>query len=802
MEKFAEFVLRFRTWILAAIILVTAVFAFGVSHIRIGTNLTSLLPTHDPFVQTQFAYEKLYGGPLQVRVIVVADSGSILTPEGVEKIARVHNVLDATPGINHEQVISIVSRKLRIANADEYGVTVEPLVDLNKPLPATAEQIAALRARVAQAPGVKGVFVAIDESATIVQGTLIEGAYDIPEVFSHLQKLAQAESGHGFKIHLLGDPVLSGWVYTYNASTFLILGLSIAGLLICLYWFSRSVPVVMLSVIGSIVSAVWGIGLAGFMGYALDPLVLVIPMLIAARTLSHSAQMGIRYIELMHEGVAPREAAVALIKKQFNPGTIGILADAVAIFVLALTDIPLVQQLAIFAGMWCISAVFSVMILGPIMASYMPDQSGLYEKANKRLDYTTQHHRMLSVIARISLDPKWRPAVWVVIVLLTLVGVYGSVTVPLGDTKPGTSLLREDSPYNQADRELRRRFLAAEDLVVVVEPRAGHDVRAVDALRMMDDLQEKVEKQDAVQGSISFSNMVPEVRRLMSANHPKFATPPQSQTEAGMLTELLIGGAAPGDFDRFFAGDYSSASIRFFVRDRLAGTIDQLMPELSQAVTEINAGTERPAQLRMAMGSVAVQAATNHEVEWSHYVTWVLAVATIAITCYIGFQSWTAVGILLVPLLLTNALTMAIMTAMDIGLSVNTLPIGVVGMGVGIDYGIYLLYRVIEERKAHPEMSLEDVIRRSLFTSGRAIYFTAVTMVMAMLLWPLVAQLHYQAVIGLLLAVVLLVNFVGAIIVIPVMLVTFRPAFLSASVITNTGKARSPKQLDQLQNWS
>lgn len=779
MEKFAEFVIRFRTWILAAIILSTVVFAVGLWNIRIGTNLTALLPATDPFVKTQFAYQKLYGGPLQIRVIVVADSGSILTTEGLEKLVRVEKALDATPGINHDQVLSIVSRKLRVTHADEYGVTAEPIVDLNKSLPSTPQELDQLRARIAQAAGVKGVFIALDESAAIVQGTLIEGAYDIPRVFEHLQSIVRAEGGEGYTLHLLGDPVLSGWVYTYNASTFLILGFSLALLVICLYWFSRSVPVVMLSMIGSVISAIWGTGLAGFLGYALDPLVLVIPMLIAARTLSHSAQMGIRYIELMHEGVSPHGAAIALIKKQFNPGTIGILADAVAIFVLATSNIPLIQQLAIFAGMWCISAIFSVMFLGPILASFMSDRSLHYQEAEKRIEYAETHHLVLSAIADVSLSQKWRTPMWIIVGVSSMLGLYGAFSVPLGDTKPGTSVLREDAPYNQADRELRARFRAAEDLILVVEPRPGHDVRDVSTLRMMDDVQERLEGHPSVQGAIAYSTLLPEVRRLMFSNYPKFGTSPGSQDESGMLTEMLVAGAAPGDFDRYFAGDYSSASVRFFVSDRLAGTIDQLIPTVSNAVSELNQTPDAPAQLRMAMGSVALQAATNREIERSHYVTWALAILTIAVSCYIGFRSWTAAGVLLVPLLLTNLLTMAVMTVMDIGLSVNTLPIGVVGMGVGIDYGIYLLYRIIEERKAHPAMSLEDVIRRALFTSGRAIYFTAVTMTLTMALWPLIAQLHYQAVIGLLLAVVLLVNFVGAIIVIPLILVSFKPRFLS-----------------------
>lgn len=778
MQKFAEFVLRFRAAILIAITVTTALLAGGLFDLRVGTNLSSLLPLDATFVRTQFNYEKLFGGVSQFRVMVVAESGSILTTEGLAKLARLHDAVDATPGINHDQVLSIVSRKVRTVRVDEYGVTAEPLIDRNKPLPSTEAELRTLRSRAALSPGVAGQLLAVDDSAAIIQGTLIEGTYDIPAVFAHLQRLATAESGSGFSVHLLGDPVLSGWVFTYNTSTFLILGLSIVLLLICLYWFSRSVPIVMLSVIGSVISAVWGAGLAGYLGYAMDPMVLVIPMLIAARTLSHSAQMGIRYIELMHEGVKPYDAAVALIKKQFNPGTIGILADAVAIFVLASSRIPLIHQLAIFAGMWCISAIFSVMFLGPILASYMPDRSDLYAEAEQRVSFAEQHHRFLNLIALMGLNPKFRASVWVLVVLSCFAGLYGAWAVPLGDVEPGTSILKADSPFNIADRELRTRFRASEELVIVAEPKPGTDVRALETLAAIAELRERVADLPSVQGTLAFDGLLPSVRRLMSANHPKFELPPRNQEEAGMLTELLMAGSAPGDFDRFFAGDFGSASIRIFVADRLQSTLKKVIPAVTAVVDELNQRPGTTVHLRMAMGSAALQDATNHEVEYSHYVTWALAILTIAVSCYIGFRSWVAVGVLMIPLMITNLCTMAVMTAMDIGLTVNTLPIGVVGMGVGIDYGIYLLYRIIEERKARRNETLENVIRRALYTSGRAIYFTAFTMTLTMSLWPLIAQLHYQAVIGLLLAVVLIVNFFGAMILIPLLLITFKPHFL------------------------
>jgi len=122
------------------------------------------------------------------------------------------------------------------------------------------------------------------------------------------------------------------------------------------------------------------------------------------------------------------------------------------------------------------------------------------------------------------------------------------------------------------------------------------------------------------------------------------------------------------------------------------------------------------------------------------------------------------------------------MSVMGISFDVNTLPIVSVGMGVGIDYGIYLISRMQDEIKGGSY--LENAVRTAVRTCGRAIFFTAIIMIIAVLFWYVWSDLRFQAEMGLLLAILMAVNCLGALILIPLQVLSFKPGFLRPAVNT------------------
>ncbi len=128
------------------------------------------------------------------------------------------------------------------------------------------------------------------------------------------------------------------------------------------------------------------------------------------------------------------------------------------------------------------------------------------------------------------------------------------------------------------------------------------------------------------------------------------------------------------------------------------------------------------------------------------------------------------------------------MVQLGIGLDVNTLPITAIGVGVGIDYGIYLLSRICEEYNKCNNHA--QAINRAVVTTGKAIFFTATIVLIAILPWYYLSELKFLADMGLLLVMVMLINMVVALIVLPLEVWFVKPHFMTVKGLLSSGEER------------
>ena len=100
------------------------------------------------------------------------------------------------------------------------------------------------------------------------------------------------------------------------------------------------------------------------------------------------------------------------------------------------------------------------------------------------------------------------------------------------------------------------------------------------------------------------------------------------------------------------------------------------------------------------------------------------------------------------------------------------------GVGVGIDYGIYLLSRICEEYTAN-DHQIDRAIKAALTTTGKAIMFTATVMLVGIMPWYFLSDLKFMADMGLLLVAIMLINMVLSLVVLPLLVWFIRPKFLA-----------------------
>jgi predicted RND superfamily exporter protein len=142
--------------------------------------------------------------------------------------------------------------------------------------------------------------------------------------------------------------------------------------------------------------------------------------------------------------------------------------------------------------------------------------------------------------------------------------------------------------------------------------------------------------------------------------------------------------------------------------------------------------------------------------------------------CTLNFRSITAGLILTIPLAISNLVGFAIMALTEVGLTVSTYPVSSVAIGFGVDYGIYFISRLLEEKKNAED--LNTAIMRTMTSNGKAIVIIATTLTLGLVCW-IFSTLRFQAEMGTFFALLLLLNMLGSLLLVPSLLALIKPKF-------------------------
>jgi predicted RND superfamily exporter protein len=777
MKNWAEWLYDHRFGATVLVFLLTAFFAWHVKHLDVSTRFSDLYPRNHPYIKTFETYPA-FGSPFTISIVIEVKKGDIYSPATLGKIQEATRLVDLIYGVDHDQILSIASRKVKHVEATIGGIQAANL--LVGPIPKTPEEISQLRQKVRTTGGVMGSLVSFKEDAALVQATFIERLTDYDAIFNSVNEIIGKLQDENHEIHSAGHPMLTGWVYHYQKEMYVIFALGLLAMAGFLILHFRNLSGVVTPLLVAAVSAIWGFGFAGVLGFNLDPLIIVVPVLLVARALSHSVQMCERYFEIYNETGDVRTASIDSLVSLFPPGVVGIICDAAGLFIIAIAPIRLIEKLAYVCGLWSLSLVITAMILTFLALSYLPPP----RNAGKIVLSTAQSHgflyRVFSFIAMFSSTPRWSIATCVFFLVITAASGWWAFNRSIGDVNPGTPLLWPDSPYNTAIRKINDRFAGFDVLQVVVEGKP-ESIKSSDGLNLMQSFQRYMERDPEVGATFSFADQVAQVNRLFHGGLPKWGVIPDTNADAAMIFQLSMTGASPGDFDRLFNRNFSAGNVTVWYKDHRGDTVERA---LHRARNFMNTNPTAPGsdlQIRLAAGTIGLLGALNETIGRLEILTVVLiSLVIFGVTTFI-YRSFTAGLLLTVISNIAYLMTSAIMYRLEIGLDVNTLPIGAVGMGIGIDYNIYLMSRMCDEYRVNPNYS--KLIPASIFTTGKAIFFTATTMVVGIIIWYFMSSLRFQAEMGLLLSAVMLAHVILALFFQSAFMMILQPKFIQKGLV-------------------
>jgi predicted RND superfamily exporter protein len=772
MKRWAERLYDYRLHASILVILITAFFAWEVKHLDISTRFSDLYPRNHSYIQT-FEKYPAFGSPFTVSLVIEAKNGTIYNAKTLQKIQEATRLVDLIPGVDHDQILSVAARKVKHVEATIGGIQASNL--LVGPVPNNPEEIAKLREKVRSTGGVVGTLVSFKEDAALVQATFIERLTNFDVIFKSVNDIIAQLQDADHEIHAAGQPMLTGWVYNYQKEMYVIfaLGLLAMGFFLVLHF--RNIAGVVTPLVVGIVSAIWGFGFAGLLGYNLDPLIIVVPVLLVARALSHSVQMCERYFEIYNQVGDVRKASVDSLVSLFPPGVVGIICDAAGLFIIAIAPIRLIEKLAYVCGLWSLSLIITAVMLTFLMLSYLPPPRNVQRVVLSSARQDGLLYRIFSFMAIFSSTRRWSIATCLFFLLVSVFCGWWALHRAVGDVNPGTPILWPDSPYNTAIRKINERFAGFDVLQVVIEGKA-ESIKTSDGLNLMQRFQRYMERDPEVGATFSYADQVSQVNRLFHGGFPKWGVVPDNNVDSAMIFQLSMTGASPGDFDRLFTRDFSAGNVTIWYKDHRGETVERALRRAASFTQASKDHVGSDLKVRLASGTIGLLGALNETIGKLEILTVVLiSLVIFAVTTFI-YRSFIA-GLLLT--IISNAaylITSALMYYLEIGLDVNTLPIGAVGMGVGIDYNIYLMSRMCEEYRSNPNYS--KLIPASIFTTGKAIFFTATTMVVGIILWYFMSSLRFQAEMGLLLSAVMLAHVILALFFQAAFMMILQPKFI------------------------
>ena len=769
MKRLALIIVKKRAVILSLIVTATLGFAYLCIKIEMYTAFADLLPTDHPYILVHNRFWKTFGGANVVLLSVEVSDGDIFNVTVLEKIKKLTEMIERTPGANNYQIFSIARQKVKDVRATAWGIEVQPVMWPS--VPHSQREIERLRDIVYANPTIVGRLVSEDGKAALITAAFHEERLDYAGLFRRVQQAIKEVEDSKTHVFAAGEPILYGWIYHHLRSIALIIALTCLSILVILILYYRNLNGVMIPMLSAVITFIWGTGFTALMGYNFEPLVLVVPFLIAARTISHSIQFRERFFEELERYGDKETAAVESAAGLMMPGSVSIITDAIGLTVLLVAPMPILTKLAIAGSFWVLTNLVTVVILDPILCCYFPTP--------RQMPKGGEGHWLeapLRGIGRFCVDPAGRLVVIAGFAVVIVWSLYWYQFLSVGDSRAGSPLLWPDSDYNQSVRHINEKFQGTDHLYVIVEGQAESAMKAPKVLEKIESFQHYMLRSPHVGSSDSLVDLTRQISTVLHYNDPRWGLLPRSSDEVGGILMVAEHGSEPGDFDRWVNYNFQHGRVTFFLYDHKGDTLREVIDRASEFIKH---NPLDGAKFELASGYAGVLAAANEVIARSDKITLGLMLFAQLVFCALGFRSLTA-GLLFVGVvLMSNTFGMALMSYWNVGLNVNTLPVISLGIGFGEDYGIYIVSRAIEEYQREDRKDLNRALIDGVATAGKAVLYTAFLISTSIAFWSF-SPLRFQAEMGTQLLIILTMNMLGGLLLLPALIALLKPKFVIA----------------------
>ncbi|MFN4330226.1 MAG: efflux RND transporter permease subunit [Limnobacter sp.] len=757
-EQFFERILfNNRKVVIVFFALMSVFFAFQAAQLRPDASFQKMVPVTHPYIANYLKYEnelRPLGNVL--RIAVHNKNGTIYEAEFLETLRQITDEVFYIPGVDRGNLSSIWTPNVMWRQVTEEGLRMGPVI--GQGFQGLPEQIEAVKANVERS-GRIGSLVANDQRSAVILAPLLEVDPETGQKLNYGKLSAKIEEvvrdkyqNDKVSIHITGFAKVVGDLIEGAKDIAGFFAITFVLTVALLFWYSRCWKSTAATILCCSLAVIWHLGVVSMLGFGLDPYSILVPFLTFAIGVSHAIQNVRTMAAERYHGASKMDAAKATFNLLFIPGTVALLADAVGFSTLLVIEIGVIRELAISASIGVAVIIFTKMFLLPVLMSYADvTQSGLNQVAKQEAG----KHTVARAISRLTEKKMALGATAVAGVILAL-GFVMSANLKIGDLDPGAPELRPNSRYNQDVKFLVSNYSTSSDVfVVMVETKPG-ECGSYPVASAVDRFQWEMENVEGVEGSASLFTIMKNIIAALNGGNPKWLSITRDR--------FIANGAHKNIPTSLYNADCSMTPVILFLADHKAETLERVVAKVEAFAADNNS---EDAKFILAAGNSGIEAATNIVVEQAQKLMLVLVYSIIGVLVWWEFKSFKVMLAIMIPLFITEILCKVIMVQLNLGIKVATLPVIALGVGIGVDYGIYIYNRL--ESFLAKGLNFKDAYFETLRTTGVAVALTAVTLALGVFTWAFSA-IKFQADMGLLLAFMFLWNMVGAIILIPALI--------------------------------
>lgn len=744
-----------RKAVIGLFALATVFLLYMASMLKLDAGFEKNIPLQHEYMQNYIKHRADFDGANNILVSVCDQNGNIFNTEFFDTLKNVHDDVFFINGVERSLVVSLFSPATRFTEIVEGGFAGGPVIpaDFNSKDPRALEQVA----QNIEKAGIVGRQVSNDYSCAMVTAQLQSVDPETGEDVDMLNignilesDLRGKYENDNISLHIIGFSKMIADVADGAKDVVMFFGIAILITTIMVFIFSKSVMLTILPIVCSIIAVIWQLGLLTLFGFGLDPMSILVPFLVFAIGVSHGVQMINSVSKKVVEGLSALDASKLAFTTLLIPGGIALLSDTVGFLTLLVIDIGIIKELAITASMGVAVIILTNLILLPVLMSYVKFSAKYQQKFKTQSDAEG---------VWLVLSKCCDKNIAVIIVIVTAVlfgfGFIQSKQMKIGDLHAGAPALHEYSRYNQDTFLITDKYEITVDYISILVEAEEQACTSHDVMNRIDEFQWRMSNVEGVQSAVSLPHVAKKINAGYNEGNPKWNVLPR--TEPTLVQSIARIPSSSG----LLNGNCSVMPVILFMTDHKAETITRIVDAVKEYRTDYEGDDLR---FVLASGPVGVMAATNEAVSTSQTPMLIYVFGAVIILCLLSFRSLRATISVVLPLYIVSVLAQALMTYLQIGLTVSTLPVIALGVGIGVDYGIYILSTMV--RCIQSGQSVHIAYLTALKERGNAVLFTGITLAIGVSTWVF-SSLKFQMDMGILLTFMFVVNMLGAIIVLP-----------------------------------